>query len=112
MNEIKLFRFLGIDISIDPSWLVVVFLFAWSFYAQFQEEFPSQSAAVLIVAAGITAIVFFASVLLHEISHSLVAQARGVPVEGITLFLFGGVSRMKMEAPRPRDEFLIAVVGP
>lgn len=112
MNEIRIGRLLGIEVSIDPSWLVIVFLFGWSFYAQFEMAFPDSPTAPLVLAAAVTAIVFFGSVLLHEISHSLMAERLGVPVEGITLFLFGGVSKMKMEAPRPRDEFLIAIVGP
>lgn len=112
MNEIKLGRVFGIEISIDPSWLVIFFLFGWSFYSQFVSVFADASRPTLVVAAAITATVFFGSVLVHELSHSLVARRLGIGVEGITLFLFGGVSKMKMEAPRPRDEFLIAVVGP
>ena len=99
MNEIKLGRIFGIDISIDPSWLVIFFLFGWSFYVQFQNVFTDASGPALLAAAGITTVVFFASVLLHEISHSVMAQRLGIGVEGITLFLFGGVSKMKMEAP-------------
>lgn len=112
MNEIKLGRIFGIEISIDPSWLVIFFLFGWSFYAQFEAAFADASRLQLLVTAGVTALAFFGSVLLHEVSHSVMARRLGIPVEGITLFLFGGVSKLKMEAPRPRDEFLVAVVGP
>ena len=108
----RLGRAFGIEVRIDPSWLVIAFLVAWSFYAQFGLEFPGlESEANVLLAAG-SVVVFFGSVLLHELSHSVVARRLGIPVEGITLFLFGGVTKTKMEARQPRDEFLIAVVGP
>jgi Zn-dependent protease/CBS domain-containing protein len=108
----RLGRVLGIEISIDPSWLVIAFLFGWSFYVQFGLQFEDLDPGPRMIMAGATALVFFGSVLLHELSHSVMAMRLGIPVEGITLFLFGGVSKMKMEARQPRDEFLIAVVGP
>ncbi len=112
IKGLRIGRVFGIEISIDPSWLVIAFLFSWSFYLQFALRFEDLDQGVLIVMAGATALVFFGSVLLHELSHSVMARRLGVEVEGITLFLFGGVSKMKMEASKPRDEFLIAVVGP
>jgi Zn-dependent protease/predicted transcriptional regulator len=112
VKGLRIGKVLGIEISIDPSWLIIAFLFSWSFYIQFGLRFEGLDGTVLIVMAIATALVFFGSVLLHELSHSVMAMRLGVPVEGITLFLFGGVSKMKMEANRPRDEFLIAVVGP
>jgi Zn-dependent protease/CBS domain-containing protein len=112
LKGLRLGRVLGIEISIDPSWLVIAFLFSWSFYLQFGVQFPDLEPVPKMVMAGGTAIVFFGSVLLHELSHSVMATRLGIPVEGITLFLFGGVSKMKMEARQPRDEFLIAIVGP
>lgn len=112
MNEVKLGRVFGIEIGVDPSWLVIFFLFGWSFYVQFEAVFDELASPTLVLMAGATAIVFFGSVLAHELSHSLMARRLGIPVEGITLFLFGGVSKMKMDARTPRDEFLVAIVGP
>jgi Zn-dependent protease/CBS domain-containing protein len=112
MNEFKLGRIFGIEISVDPSWLIIFFIFGWSFFTQFGVVFPDVASSTLVVMATVTALVFFGSVLLHELSHSVMARRLGIPVEGITLFLFGGVSKMKMDATRPRDEFLVAVVGP
>jgi Zn-dependent protease/predicted transcriptional regulator len=112
VKGLRIGRVFGIEITIDPSWLVIAFLFTWSFYVQFGLRFEDLAQAPILITAIGTALLFFGSVLLHELSHSVMAMRLGVPVEGITLFLFGGVSKMKMEANRPRDEFLIAVVGP
>ena len=103
---------LGIEIRIDGSWLVIAFLIAWSLYLQFRFVFedlrPQPGLALAVVTAGL----FFGSVLLHELSHSVVARSLGIPVQGITLFLFGGVTQTKMDAESPGDEFKIAIVGP
>lgn len=111
-NPLRLGRVLGIEIRIDPSWLVIAFLVAWMFFAIFTDEFPELGAARIGLLAAFSVLVFFGSVLLHEMSHSLMAQRLGIPVESITLFLFGGFSKMKMDARQPKDEFLVAVVGP
>jgi Zn-dependent protease len=111
-NSLRLGRIFGIEIRIDLSWLVIAFLVGWSFYAQFVLRFPELELAAAILLAVASAVIFFGSVLLHELSHSMVARRLGIPVEGITLFLFGGVTKTKMEAREPRDEFMIAVVGP
>ena len=112
VNAVRLGRMFGIEVRIDPSWLVIAFLFGWSFYAQFGLEFPGMETGARILLAAGSVVAFFGSVLLHELSHSVVAQRLGITVKGITLFLFGGVTQTKMEARRPRDEFLMAIVGP
>jgi Zn-dependent protease/CBS domain-containing protein len=111
-NDFRLGRLLGIELRVDTSWLVLAFLVGWSFFAQFTVRFPELSAPGRTVLAAVSAAAFFASVLVHELSHSVMARRLGIPVEGITLFLFGGVTKTRMEARQPRDEFLVAVVGP
>jgi Zn-dependent protease len=102
----------GVEVRIDASWLVIAFLVGWSFYVQYDTMFPELAPGAAILLAGASVLVFFGSVLLHELSHSVMARRLGIQVESITLFLFGGVSTTKTEAKSPRDEFLMAIVGP
>ncbi|HIE21377.1 MAG TPA: site-2 protease family protein [Acidimicrobiia bacterium] len=111
-HSVSIGRYFGIEVRIDPSWLVIAFLFGWSFYAQFQHVFPDLASTTNLLLSATSVLVFFGSVVLHELSHSVMARRLGIPVEGITLFLFGGVTKTRMEASKPRDEFLVAVVGP
>jgi len=105
-------RIFGINIRIDWSLLLIFFLIAWNLSAGFNQIHPEWGLGFAWLMALIAAVLFFVSVLAHEISHSLVAQAQGVPVTNITLFLFGGVSNIQREPPSPRAEFLITIVGP
>ncbi|HEX2915316.1 MAG TPA: M50 family metallopeptidase [Chloroflexia bacterium] len=106
-------RIAGIRIEIDLSWLIILALVVFSLGAgYFPASFPNWGSGQIWLAAIITALLFFLSVLIHELSHSLVAKARGIDVESIRLFIFGGVSNIKQEARRPSEEFLISVVGP
>lgn len=105
-------KLFGIEVRLDASWIVIVLLVTLSLATTFAREHPSLGPAARWAAAGIASLAFFVSLLLHELSHSLVARTRGIEVEGITLFIFGGVSELRGEAARPRDEFLIAAVGP
>jgi Zn-dependent protease len=112
-GSIRLFRLAGIEVGIHPSWFIVFGLVAWSLATNY---FPvairglgsTEAWALGIVAA----LLLFASVLIHEIAHSLVARRRGLEASSITLFIFGGVSTLTGEAPRASVEFLVAVVGP
>jgi Zn-dependent protease/predicted transcriptional regulator len=105
-------RVFGIDIEIDWSWLFIFILIAWDLSTVFDQLHPTWAVSVVWSAAIAAALLFFISVLLHELAHSLVAQSQGVPVRSITLFLFGGVSDIQREPPSPRAEFLITIVGP
>jgi Zn-dependent protease len=102
----------GIEVRIDPSWIAIAFLIVFSLGNQFALERPHLAASGAWIAAVAAGALFFASIVVHELSHSLVARARGLGVQGITLFVFGGISQVKGEPRRPKDEFWIAIVGP
>ena len=111
-SSIRLGRVLGIPISINYSWILAFLLFTFLLGSQFGETYPRWSSLQQWGIAAITTVLFFLSVLAHELSHSVVAVRMGIPVRGITLFIFGGVSQLAQEARRPLTEFLVAVVGP
>lgn len=109
----QLFRIRGIPVRIDLGWLLIFGLIAWSLASgYFPHVLPSQTAAAYWVQGVVAAALLFACVLLHELAHAAVALRHGVPVGGITLHIFGGVSELDGEPARPRDELLIAGVGP
>ncbi|MEH1967354.1 site-2 protease family protein [Nostoc sp.] len=113
MQGFRLGSIFGFEIRIDLSWLLIVFLILWTLSAGlFPANYPGLSDATYFGMGLVATFLFFASLLAHELSHSFVARAKGVPVEGITLFIFGGVSRTRMDAENPDDEFQIAIVGP
>lgn len=108
----RLARIAGIEVRIDSSWTVIALLVTYSLYLRFSliyKDLPTVGAVGLAILA---AVLFFGSVLGHEMAHALVSQARGIRVQDITLFLFGGATRARVESRGPGDEFLIAVVGP
>lgn len=109
---IRIARIFGINIRIDWSWLLIFVLITWNLSAVFANTHPDWGAWLTWGIAIIAAILFFSSVLLHELAHSLVAKARGMPVRSIRLFLFGGVSNIEREPPSPGAEFVMALVGP
>lgn len=110
-NSWRVGRIAGVEIRIDSSWIVVALLITYSLFLQFDATFKEDTGPTIALAIG-AALLFFASVLIHELAHSLLARARGIPVRGITLFLFGGATQARVESRRPLDEFLIAIVGP
>lgn len=111
-NSWSIGRIGGVEVKIDPSWAIIALLVGYSFFLILAQEFEERSAAFLIPVAVVMAIVFFVSVLLHELAHSWVALSRGVEVKGITLFLFGGATHADLETKEPSDELLISLVGP
>ena len=112
-NAVKLVSISGFDIKIDPSWLIIAALIAWSLSQHyFPSDFPDQSGATYLTMAIAATLLFFASLLLHELAHAVVARRFGLPIGGITLFLFGGVAEMEAEPKSPKVEFLVAVAGP
>ncbi len=109
---ISLGRLFGIRIRIDWSWLFIFALITWNLVSVFGELHPDWSTRLNLTIAIVGALLFFASVLAHELAHSLVAQAQGTGVDSITLFLFGGVSNIQEEPKSPQNEFLMAILGP
>ena len=112
-NAIKLFSINGFDIKLDPSWALIAALITWSLSRQyFPHVFPGQSIEVYLAMALAAMLCFFASLLLHELAHSVVARRLGTPIKGITLFVFGGVAEMEAEPNSATAEFWIALAGP
>ncbi|MDQ3930236.1 MAG: site-2 protease family protein [Chloroflexota bacterium] len=103
----------GVDIKLHWSWLLVLLLLTFSLAnSWFPLRMPNESALTYWVLGLIASILLFVSVLVHELAHSFVALARGLKVQDIVLYMFGGASSLDSEPESPGDEFLIAVVGP
>jgi Zn-dependent protease/predicted transcriptional regulator len=105
-------RIAGVEVRVDSSWVVVALLVTYSMYLRVLYLYGSVSTVGAVGLAVLSAVLLFGSVLVHELAHALVSQARGIRVLDITLFLFGGATRARVESRGPGDEFLIAVVGP
>jgi Zn-dependent protease len=100
----------GIDIRIDWSWVVIFLLVTWNLWAAFGNCHSDWGFVLRWGVAISAALLFFASVLVHELAHSLIAKAQGTSVQSIVLHLFGGVSNIQREPDSPSNEFLIAIV--
>ena len=112
-SSFKLGRIARIEIGIHYTWLFAFALIAWSLAGGFfPVNYPGWDTSTYWLLGVLSALALFASVLIHELSHSPVALARRHGVHSITLFIFGGVSNIKQETEAARDEFLIAIVGP
>jgi Zn-dependent protease/CBS domain-containing protein len=110
---IALGRVFGFKIDLDYSWFVIFFLILGTFTGVvFPFSAPGLGRDVYLLMGAIGAFLFFASLLLHELAHAFVARWKGIEVEGITLFIFGGMARTRSEASRPIDELQVAGVGP
>jgi Zn-dependent protease/predicted transcriptional regulator len=106
-------RAFGISLRLHYSWFIIFALVTWALTASYYPSvFPSWSLASRIAAGIITSLLFFGSVLVHELAHSIISQRQGIPVESITLFIFGGVSQITEEPKQPKDEFRMAIAGP
>jgi Zn-dependent protease/CBS domain-containing protein len=106
-------RIAGIRISFNWTWLIIFALIVWSLAGYvFPSQDPGLSTTTYVIMGVIAAVAFFISILLHEIGHSLVAQRHGMAIEGITLWLFGGVSQFREKFRSPGAEFRIGIAGP
>jgi Zn-dependent protease len=112
-HGVRIGRILGIPIELDYSWFLIAVLTTWVLAVNyFPAEYKGGTSLEYWLMGAATAVLFFASIVLHELAHSFVAIEFKVPVSKITLFIFGGVSQIAGEPPSARAEFLIAVVGP
>jgi Zn-dependent protease/CBS domain-containing protein len=112
-GNIRLGRFGGVEVRINWSWLVIFALIVWSLAdGIFPSQNPGLSGGVHLAMAIVAALLFFVSLLLHELGHSWVARREGMEIDGITLWLFGGVSEFKTRFPSAGAEFRIAIAGP
>lgn len=112
-NTLLEFRMLGFDIKIDSSWLFIAALITWSLATRwFPSVLPEYSLISHWVLGALGACGFFVSILLHEMGHSVVARNYGIPIKGITLFIFGGVAELGHNPQTPKQEFMVAAAGP
>jgi Zn-dependent protease len=113
LPSIRLGRVLGIPVEVNVTWFLVFGLVSWSLAGDYYPlEFPGRSTSIDIVSGILTALMFFTSLVAHELCHSLVARRSGIPVERITLFLFGGVAQLAEEPRSAGAELRMALAGP
>jgi Zn-dependent protease/predicted transcriptional regulator len=111
-THIKLGRIFGVNIGLHFTWVLIALLIAFSLATRFQAMHPDWGPGVAWATAIITAALFFAAIIAHELSHALVAKWRGLPVHAITLFALGGVAQIEKEAADAKTEFWMGIVGP
>jgi Zn-dependent protease len=112
-KSIPLFKLFGFPIRLDPSWFIVAILLVWSLSSFFfPQTYPDLSAVAYWWMGIVAALGLFASIVLHEVGHSVVARRYGIPIKGITLFIFGGVAELEDEPAHAKAEFLVAIAGP
>ena len=111
-SGIRLGRILGIPIYLHASWFIIFALITLSLRAQFTSQHPGWTPAQYWTLGIITSVLFFASVVFHELCHSAVAIHYRIPVQSITLFVFGGLARIERDPSNARQEFNIAIAGP
>lgn len=110
-GSIQFARIFGIRIGADPSWFFILFLIIWSLSGYYGELFPGEEGKSFFLAV-ISALLFFASVLLHELGHALEARRSGIGIAGIDLWMFGGMAKMERDTRSAGEEFRVAAAGP
>ncbi len=110
--QIKLGRIYGIKIGLHYTWLIIAVLITLSLSSYFAEAHPNWGSSVIWAMAILSALAFFAAIVLHELSHARVAISKGLSVSSITLFALGGVAQIENESPDPKTEFWIGIIGP
>lgn len=110
--QIKLGRIFGIEIGLHYSWLIIALLIAMSLAGHFATHNPEWGQGLIWGLAIVTAVLFFVGIVVHELSHAMVAKSRGLPVRSITLFALGGVAQIEKEAEDAKTEFWMGLIGP
>ncbi|RJQ71926.1 MAG: site-2 protease family protein [Desulfobacteraceae bacterium] len=112
-KRLKLFRLAGFEVGADLSWVIIAVLIAWSLsMGYFPYRFENLSPRAYWIMGITGALGLFLSIIIHEFAHSLAARKMGMPMKGITLFIFGGIAEMGDEPPNAKAEFLMAISGP
>jgi Zn-dependent protease len=111
-RSIPLVRVFGIRIGVDPSWFLALFLFIWWLTDYYQAALPGDGDSTAFALAVASALLFFLSILLHELGHAVVAIRNGISIAGIDLWLFGGIAKMSQDTASPGVEFRVAIAGP
>jgi Zn-dependent protease len=112
-KRLTLFRLLGFEVRMDASWLILAWFVTWSLArGYFPTQYPNMPPSTYWWMGAAGALGLFLSLVFHELCHSLVATRYGIPMKGITLFIFGGVAEMDDEPPSAKAEFFMAGAGP
>ena len=111
-SSFQLARVFGIRIGVNASWFIVLFLFIYLLSSRTSGTSLGASDSVGFAVAVAAAVLFFGSILLHELGHAVAARREGIEVTGIELFLFGGVMKMSRDTDSPGAEFRVAAAGP
>lgn len=113
LRSLRIGSIFGVSIAVHWTWIVVCGVATWSLAVDFfPDNFPGWETVWYWITAAISSLVLLASVVVHELSHSLVSRSRGLPVRGATVFVFGGISDAQERARSPLSEVLQAMVGP
>ena len=112
-KQIELIRIFNIPIKLDLSWFIIVAFISWTLASgYFPHKYPDLDKSIYWIMGISSALLLFVSVLLHELSHSIIAKKNNIPIKGITLFIFGGVAEMTEEPTTAKSEIKMAVAGP
>jgi len=112
-TSLKLFKIAGIEIRLDYSWFLIFAILAYYFgFSYFPQLLPELNAGIIALITIITVLLFFFSVLVHELCHSLIAKSKGIEVNRISLWIFGGMAEIEKEPDTPAKEFVMAIAGP
>ena len=110
-GSIQLARVFGIRVGVEPSWFLILFLLIWLLTGDYADQFPGDGTKAFGLAV-LSALLFFGSIVLHELGHAVVAIRNGIKIEGIDLWLFGGVAKLSRDTKSAGEEFRVAAAGP